>query len=136
MSKYINLGKPVPHYIVGEIGPTGPTGVTGATGYLGPTGYSGPTGTQGISAGAVYYFNNSVSTDVSLYSDLNRVPDGLSESTLITNVTSGDIYMLIGNFISPVGDPTVPDIPSGIWSMKLWAQVDDLTYPTYIYYTV
>ena len=98
----------------GSIGPTGYTGVIGPTGYTGPNGITGPTGQTGplgVSTGAVLWLNNSVAaSQVSGLPgavDLNVVPDGLPQSTIIQSVSQAASPVLFQTFITPPNYPNV-----------------------------
>lgn len=81
--------------------PTGPTGSTGPT---------GPQGVDGFSTGAIYYFNQSVSSGVSTYKQMAKTPL-FNAGQNVTIGTDGTI----AEFITPVNDPDVFIIPAGNW---------------------
>ncbi len=97
-----------------SIGPTGPTGGTGATG---DTGATGATGADGISSGQIYYFNQSVNSDVSGYKELSLIPTTTGQVTLTTNLTSLQTGVMVQDFITPQLGFSI--IPSGVQRFQI-----------------
>jgi hypothetical protein len=92
----------------GPIGLTGPTGSQGIQGPTGSTGATGPQGLQGISAGQVYYFNESVSTGINSYKELSITPLATSEQIVNTS-TTGTTPVMFTSFITPqLGFSVIP----------------------------
>jgi hypothetical protein len=98
----------------GSAGPTGATGssVTGTTGPTGATGITGPTGAtgpQGISAGQIYYFNQSTNSGIGSYKDLNINPSGNSQQIVTTTLAGNSSGNLVSSFITPqLGFAVIP----------------------------
>ncbi len=95
----------------GPLGPQGATGV-GTQGPTGPQGNQGPQGVQGstgISAGATYYFNQSVPSDVSPFRELSINPSAGSEQIVTTPLTSLQQNVQVSSFLTPeLGFAVIP----------------------------
>ncbi len=95
----------------GSQGPIGLTGATGSQGIQGPTGATGATGSQGpqgISAGQVYYFNQSVSSGINTYKDLSINPLATTQQIVNTS-TNGVTPVMFTSFITPqLGFSVIP----------------------------
>jgi hypothetical protein len=93
-------GNQGPTGLQGNQGPLGFQGNQGFQGFQGPQGYQGNQGGGGISAGQVYYFNKSQSSDISPYKVLSITPTSSSEQTTITS-TNGNTPVLVNQFLTP-----------------------------------
>ena len=112
-----------PQGFQGRQGLQGPQGSQGVQGFQGAQGFQGLQGTQGvqglrgfqgfqgnsgISAGAVYYFNQSQSSDVSPYKVLTTQPSGVQQ-IVTTNLAGSQQDALVTQFLTPqLGFAVIP----------------------------
>ncbi len=88
----------------------------GSSGTSGSSGTAGTSGEDGVSGGQNFFFNQSVSQDVSPYKELGEFTDGLPESTVTVNLTANEQNVLVnGGFITDNGVPEITVIPNGLW---------------------
>ncbi len=124
--------------IQGETGATGSQGIQGATGATGSQGIQGATGATGSkgdtgeTTGRILYFNNSIASDITGYREMYGIYDGYTESNIATTATNST-PALITIFTNPIGLPGVTILPTGIWDINIYANVDNLSQPTFIY---
>lgn len=104
--------------IQGPIGPTGPTGPQGEIGLTGATGATGPQGRDGITAGLVYFFNESQSSDVSGYKVLSLEPVVNGQQIVTTTLPGSSTDNLISSYITPELGFTI--IPTGVQRFNLY----------------
>ena len=103
---------------IGFQGLQGFQGAAGAQGVQGPQGDQGYQGSPGISAGRLFYFNQSQNSDITPYKVLSETPviDGLQT---VSKVLAGDATgVLVQEFLTPELGFTV--IPAGIQQFKLY----------------
>jgi hypothetical protein len=88
-----------------------------------------PTGGSG-GGGITYYFDYGTTTGISPTTGLPQSPVatsllGRSHVANATPLTSGDLVngtpSLVCGFVSAVTDPSVTDIPAGLWDFNIWA---------------
>jgi hypothetical protein len=92
----------------GLSGVNGIDGTSGISGSSGESGTSGIDGANGITAGQVYYFNESQSSDVSPYKVLSREPAATSQQSILVT-TTGTTPVLVQEFITPeLGFSVIP----------------------------
>lgn len=105
----------------GPAGQNGSAGVSGTSGTSAPgitsgtsgsSGTSGTSGMNGISAGQVYYFNKSQSSDVSPYKVLDLSPSGTSQQTSTASLTGNQKGLLIDSYLTP--ELAFGVIPAGV----------------------
>jgi len=93
-------------------GPAGRDGTSGGgsgSGTSGSSGTSGTSGAAGISAGQVYYFDESQNSDVSGYKLLDINPSTASQQTVTTSLTSNQQGVLISDYMTPqLGFAVIP----------------------------
>jgi hypothetical protein len=83
-------------------------GLQGTQGFQGLRGFQGFQGNSGISAGAVYYFNQSQSSDVSPYKVLTTQPNGVQQ-IVTTNLAGSEQDALVTQFLTPeLGFAVIP----------------------------
>jgi hypothetical protein len=85
----------------GTSGSNGTNGTSGSNGTNGSSGTSGSNGATGISAGQVYYFNQSLLSDIGTYRDLDTSPTSAPQTGITFNLngnTTGNTY---STFITP-----------------------------------
>jgi len=87
-------------------------GTPGTSGTSGTAGTSGTSGSNGVSSGRVYYFNNSMDSDVIPYKVLSDEPTMGSLQTIIKNLAGSQQGVLVQEFLTPQFGFTI--IPSGI----------------------
>ena len=83
----------------GSSGTSGISGVDGTSGSSGSSGTSGSSGRDGISAGKIYYFNESETQTPSTYKNLSTTASTEVEQTITSGVTNGS-FTLISQFIT------------------------------------
>lgn len=92
----------------GVSGINGSSGTSGVSGLSGSSGTSGINGANGISAGQVYYFNQSISTGIGSYKELSTEPIS-STTTTVTTSTTGTTPIVVSSFITPqLGFSVIP----------------------------
>jgi len=92
-------------------------GADGTSGTSGSSGSSGTSGENGISAGQVYYFNESINSDVSGYKLLTTEPSTGTTQTVTTNLTGSQQNVLVSDSITPQLGFNV--IPGGVQRFHL-----------------
>ena len=107
----------------GSTGKTGNTGATGATGIgvagaTGQTGLQGIQGPQGLSTGALYYLNESVTQTP--YKEFSKNSTTTTEQTSTVSIPSGSTGTQIEAFFTTTTDPGVTLIPGGLWTSYLY----------------
>jgi hypothetical protein len=113
----------------GTVGDTGPLGQTGPTGTLGPTGTvgaTGPAGEAGFSSGNIYYFNYDISGNEypTNYSQLSTIiSPNLNQTSVSLSITSSVTWQQIVEFVTPLNDPNVTEIPGGTWNFEIWSSM-------------
>jgi len=85
----------------GTSGSNGTDGSSGTSGSNGTDGSSGTSGQNGISAGRVFFFNQSQNSDVSPNFVLSEIPTTGSTQTVITNLTNTQQNVLVSSYITP-----------------------------------
>ena len=90
----------------------GTPGTSGTSGVDGSSGTSGTSGSNGVSSGRIYYFNNSMDSDVFPYKVLADEPTVGSLQTITKNLTGNQHNVLVQEFLTPQFGFTI--IPSGI----------------------
>jgi hypothetical protein len=85
----------------GTSGSNGTDGTSGTSGSNGTDGSSGTSGQNGISAGRVYFFNQSQTSDVSGNKVLSEIPTTGSTQTVTTNLTNTQQNVLVQSYITP-----------------------------------
>ena len=100
----------------GNQGSLGFQGDQGFQGVKGDQGYQGYQGSGGISAGQIYYFNQSQSSDVSPYKVLSIVPTITAQQT-VTVTTTGNTPVMVSQFLTPELGFAV--IPAGVQRFHL-----------------
>jgi len=89
-------------------GTSGIDGTSGISGSSGESGTSGIDGANGITAGQIYYFNESQSSDVSPYKVLSREPAATPQQSILVT-TAGTTPVLVQEFITPeLGFSVIP----------------------------
>jgi hypothetical protein len=92
----------------GTSGVSGSSGSSASSGLTGSSGTSGSSGASGISAGQVYYFNQSQSSDVSPYKVLSTVPSTSAQQS-VTKTGNNSTPVLVQQFLTPeFGFATIP----------------------------
>ena len=92
--------------------------VAGVVPVLGP---QGPQGQSGMASGRLFYFNYSNTGSDSGYSQLSQYPTSSSGSIVSTTIGPMLYDVLYPPFITDINVPDAEIIPSGIWSINLFA---------------
>ena len=85
----------------GTSGTSGLSGTDGSSGTSGISGTSGTSGANGISAGQIYYFNQSVNSDIAPYKELAPAPIAAPQQEVTTNLTGSQTGALVSEFLTP-----------------------------------
>jgi len=94
------------------------TWISAQSGTSGSSGTSGINGQNGISAGRLFYFNQSETSDVSGYKILATNPSSTTQQTVSKTLTNNQQNVLVQQFITDELGFTV--IPAGIQRFKLY----------------
>ena len=90
-----------------------------------------PTGGSG-GGGVFYYFNYGNTTDISPTTGLPTSPVAPSQLGITYSVGSGSItsanltqgsYSLVCGFVTIAGNPSVTNIPAGLWDFNIWVDI-------------
>jgi hypothetical protein len=116
----------------GTSGTSGNDGTSGSSGTSGTSGSSGSSGRDGISAGRIYYFNQTETQTPSTYQNLSTTASTASEQIITSAVTDGGTT-LISEFITDELGFTL--IPGGVQTFHLYmllpqANADMVAYST------
>ena len=85
----------------GSNGTDGSSGTSGSNGTNGSSGTSGTSGQNGISAGRIYYFNQSQTSDVVGYKVLSETPTTGTTQTVTKTLTNTQQNVLVESYITP-----------------------------------
>lgn len=88
-------------------------------GNVGPQGPTGPQGPPGNSTGIIYYLNESDNSDIPGYKVLSTTP--LFNPGIFVAVNGAGIQP-IGSYATPIGNPNVLLVPTGVWIFSGYIQ--------------
>ena len=114
----------------GYSGGSGYSGLTGASGYSGISGFSGSTG--GSIYGRTYFFEE-VDSDQPPYEVISLTPGGggstINDDIAYVNSTNSSPFsaQLIDGYLTPLNEPGVIEIPSGLWDIEFYRYVNSLS---------
>jgi len=119
----------------GYYGSDGNQGTQGIQGNQGTQGVQGITGQNGLSTGANYFLNASVSQFGS-YKQLSRNTTGAGSQTVAINLSALEQNRLVASYITDAGDPNAALIPAGIWHLYSYLTKPTVNSNVTYYYTI